>query len=303
MGWQLKLTDGTWRTHRHPHVSIGLDPPPFLHAPFYSLGLPLNLPPLIRHPTRSTLKTMKFSLTILSFASIVAVAAQSAANSTASDSAAASSSNSTAADTTSSDSTSSTGSSGSSFAVPSGISSSCSSFLQSLDTESAIQSCVSPALVALEDSNPTLASVCASTASSTCSESDYYQALSNFSSSCVDELITSPNANVTAIYDSLYVALPFQKAVCTQDNLNNWCAQGNATNTDVSGASANSAQSPLSTSEGYPDAEAFASDDILFLGYNANMDASSLCTTCLQKVLTIYFGHESKRPYPSGLSG
>lgn len=257
---------------------------------------------------------MKLSLTIISIAaSIVAVAAQndtasvsgaSTAAPAASTAVSAVNATTTTAASNATDATASTGSSGSSYQAPSGISSTCSTFLKTLDTAPAIQSCISPALDVLQGTSPSLDALCAKTAASSCSETAYYNVLSYFSGNCTNELVTSPNSDVGAIYDSLYVSLPFQKAVCTKDNLNKWCAQAssNATSSDSSAGTSNAAQSPLSTSQGYPNPDAFTSDNILFLGAHADQDASTLCTTCLQKVLTIYFGHEAKRIYPSGLN-
>lgn len=256
---------------------------------------------------------MKLSLTLFSIASIVAVVAQdtaagTSASATGSGSAVASSTGSAAkasTPATASSSAPSATASSSSFKLPDGISSQCTTFLSNLDADTTLQSCISPALNSLEGSSPSLDTVCAKIAASTCSETNYYKILSYFSGNCSSELITSPNKDVVSIFDSLYVALPFQKAICTKDATGKWCATGsssNATSSVYSGVS-NAAQSPLSTSDGYPNAETFTSDNILFFGHNANMDQASLCTTCLQKVLTIYIGHETTRTYPTGLSG
>jgi len=152
-------------------------------------------------------------------------------------------------------------------------------------------------------SSPSISAVCSSVSSGKCSESGYYKFLTYFSGNCTDELVTNPNDDVCAIFDSLYVALPFQKAICTKDALGNWCATASSSNsTSDSAGVANAAQTPLSTSDGYPDPDAFSQKDILFLGYNSELATASLCTTCLQKILTIYFGHESQKPYPAGLN-
>lgn len=114
-------------------------------------------------------------------------------------------------------------------------------------------------------------------------------------------MVTNPNDAVNAIFDSLYVVVPFSKVVCTKDQQNKYCATGTSSNSTNYGA-ANAAQTPLSDSNGYPNPDAFASDNLLFLGYNSKMDATSLCTSCLKNILTTYFSHEARRPYPAGLA-
>jgi len=117
--------------------------------------------------------------------------------------------------------------------IPSGISSQCSTFLDQLNSDAELASCVQPLINATasfsptsganltgSDINYTLASICKST--SGCSDATIRTWLSSFYSSCQPELTSadSYNAEVRKLYDILYVVNPLQGAVCAIDSAN-----------------------------------------------------------------------------------
>jgi hypothetical protein len=125
--------------------------------------------------------------------------------------------------------------------------------------------------------------------------------LSYFTANCTDELVSQPNDDVVKVFDSLYVVVPYSKVVCSKDQLDKYCASSSPAAPANASYQANAAQTPLSDSKGYPNPDAFASENLLFLGYNGDEDAAALCTTCLKNVMSVYVNHEAKRPYPAGL--
>ncbi|WWC73017.1 uncharacterized protein I206_106982 [Kwoniella pini CBS 10737] len=144
--------------------------------------------------------------------------------------------------------------------IPSNITSSCSTFLESLNNDGTLSSCVTPLINATssfsptaqsnltEDSiNYTLASICKSNAG--CSDSTIRGWLANFYSQCNAELTsaTAYNSDVRELYDILYVVNPLKGAVCSINSGNQeYCVNeirsneiANATTSSNSTASSN----------------------------------------------------------------
>ncbi|WWD06839.1 hypothetical protein V865_004935 [Kwoniella europaea PYCC6329] len=144
--------------------------------------------------------------------------------------------------------------------IPSNITSSCTTFLESLNSDGTLSSCVTPLINATasfsptastnltEDSiNYTLASICKSNAG--CSDSTIRGWLANFYSQCNEELTSTTNYNsdVRELYDILYVVNPLKGAVCSINSSNQeYCvneivaSEKNATSSSNATASANS---------------------------------------------------------------
>ncbi|WWC91124.1 uncharacterized protein L201_006065 [Kwoniella dendrophila CBS 6074] len=163
--------------------------------------------------------------------------------------------------------------------IPSNITSSCSTFLDSLNNDGTLSSCVTPLINATasfsptaqtnltEDSiNYTLASICKSNAG--CSDSTIRGWLANFYSQCYTEL-TSPtayNSDVRELYDILYVVNPLKGAVCSINSGNQeYCVNeivASEKNTTGTAASANSTASatPATNNTLFANLAATASD-------------------------------------------
>ncbi|WWD21352.1 hypothetical protein CI109_105836 [Kwoniella shandongensis] len=124
--------------------------------------------------------------------------------------------------------------------IPSNITSTCSTFLASLNSDSALSSCVTPLINATasfsptaavnlteDDVNYTLASICKTNAG--CSDSTIRGWLANFYSQCYPELTSASgyNSQVRELYDILYVVNPLKNAVCSIDSSNQeYCING-----------------------------------------------------------------------------
>ncbi|KAF8582173.1 hypothetical protein K439DRAFT_1661962 [Ramaria rubella] len=269
---------------------------------------------------------MKLTLSIISFAGLVAAqnfsasssssaawssaaASSSAASSSAASSSPPSAASSGAASSVASYATPAASSASSSATpppqIPSSISAGCSNFLTALNGASGIQKCISPVLDALtSNSTASLSSICSTATSSGCSDSTLRTWLTYFKGNCTNEMLTNPNKDVVALYDVLYVVKPFTGAVCAQDGSGNYCLNnlsGNSTAKAASGIT-NAAQTPLTSSDGTPDAEAFSNANVMFLGANPSMDATDLCTPCTKNILTGYISWESSTPLANGIA-
>ncbi|KAL1407639.1 hypothetical protein Q8F55_007072 [Vanrija albida] len=116
--------------------------------------------------------------------------------------------------------------------VPSSASQGCQTFLNTLNSDSALQNCVNPLLTATNSFNPASGSApsgsqVASTLATLCKASGcdatLRDALSQFASQCNSDL-TSGNKDVIAVYDALYVFTPLKGAVCAIDSgTQNYC--------------------------------------------------------------------------------
>ncbi|KAI5118707.1 hypothetical protein M0805_004507 [Coniferiporia weirii] len=121
--------------------------------------------------------------------------------------------------------------------IPSGISSGCSSYLESLNNNATLTSCIGSIVNATSafgpsgntsttpssgDVNSALGSLCS--ASSACPNSAIRSQLATFYSACTDELTgTTSNTDVVRMYDVLYTITPLITAACSKDDSGNYC--------------------------------------------------------------------------------
>jgi hypothetical protein len=203
--------------------------------------------------------------------------------------------------------------------VPGNISPGCSAYLNGLDTDDTLSSCLAPLLAAVKDFFPD-GSGTASTVSSTlntlcenttmCSSSTLSTQLANFQTACSNELQTSPVPGVIALYDSIYFLAPFKDALCAQDDSGDYCTAQPASGNAVAGSDAQYLFETANPSATRRDSDTvytlntttWTNEDVLFIGINPSMDATDLCTACTRNVLTSYINQESNVPYSPGLS-
>src|SRR6266550_924495 len=119
--------------------------------------------------------------------------------------------------------------------IPSGISANCAQFLNNLDNNSTISTCVNALLNATSQFAPGGNAGSASSASITdaldaihstnlCPEYLFRGKLAEFYSQCPEELTTSNSVTgVINIYGVLYAVLPFVGAICSKDDNDNYC--------------------------------------------------------------------------------
>jgi hypothetical protein len=209
--------------------------------------------------------------------------------------------------------------------IPSGISSGCTSFLNQLNSDSSLSSCLAPLNSAVAPYGPggsgnaasmsgALTTLCTST--TMCDSGTIRNNLGQFQTACSAELQTSPNKAVIAIYDALYVLTPLKAAVCSQDSNGKYCVTESNTNSsthvvDTNGGDAqnylwqpissltrrDSADTPLTLNQ-----TTWASKNIAFLGLDPSLPQSQLCTACTRAIITPYISFESSVPYAPGLA-
>ncbi|KAJ3727509.1 hypothetical protein C8R42DRAFT_716960 [Lentinula raphanica] len=193
--------------------------------------------------------------------------------------------------------------------IPSNIDTSCSSFLESLNSNSTIQSCLSPMIDATSSSSTpsasTLSTICST---SVCDDSLLRSTLSSFASACSSELTS--NSDVIGLYDVLYIISPMKTALCSKSDSGSYCALS-ATSSSSSAAPAASgtsaatmaseAQQYLATSSGTVNATTFSATNLAFMFLQSSL-TSAQCTTCTRNIMTSYINFESNAPYAPGIS-
>jgi len=176
---------------------------------------------------------------------------------------------------------------------------SCATYLTSLDGNKDVQSSVASLNSALSaftadkyasatswQVSAALTSLC----SGDFSESTIKKQLATFATECNDELTgDSPNADVRATYDSLYVLAPAVKAVCTKNDSNDYCAASIAPGSSSQVTAGSVASMYQGTSLPY-----------LFIDPTASKDV--VCTSCTKNILSAYTSFEMSTPYALGLS-
>jgi hypothetical protein len=131
-----------------------------------------------------------------------------------------------------------------------------------------------------------LSSLCSDSVSSACPETYIRTKITDFWSHCTDEL-TKKNVDVIKLYDTIYAIIPMRTSVCAKDDSGTYCVL---------------ASPGLGSSNISPTMSSYHDNNVPFLLYNPDLDANTLCTSCVRQVLTSYMTHESKVAYGPGLS-
>ena len=201
--------------------------------------------------------------------------------------------------------------------IPTDISSGCSSFLENLDGDPSLSSCLAPLVSAVAAYGPggdgtssslttALGTLCSST--STCDDSTIRSTLASFQSACSNELQTNENTRVVAIYDLLYTMIPFNQAICSQDNNGKYCVTEPAvasSNDDVQKylyepvSSFSRRDSPASY---IVNTTTWQTYNVVFLGLQPSLSSAQLCVPCTRAILSPYITFESSLPYAPGLA-
>lgn len=126
--------------------------------------------------------------------------------------------------------------------------------------------------------------------------------LTDFYSNCTNELTTSsPNADVTRIYNVLYVIFPMSRAVCTKDDNGKYCVLGlNTTSNSTISSSPKDLWQPLTSNVITPNLDQFKKDNLIILGIQPSLPANQLCQTCTRNVLKEYIQFTSDVDYAPG---
>ncbi|KAF5381501.1 hypothetical protein D9757_008177 [Collybiopsis confluens] len=194
--------------------------------------------------------------------------------------------------------------------IPEGISSGCSSALSTLNTNSQIQSCLSPILKAsaalAQGSTPSTSDLNTLCSTSTCDDSIIRSALSTVASACSTELMS--NKDVITLYDAPYMLSPFKSALCAKSDSGSYCALASNSSSSASSSSspaeeaASNAQKYLSTSSGSINATTFSSTNVPFMFLSSSSLTSSQCNTCTRNIMTSWINYMSNFPYAPGVS-
>ncbi|KAF5375389.1 hypothetical protein D9615_007942 [Tricholomella constricta] len=202
----------------------------------------------------------------------------------------------------------------SSSVVPSGISQGCSTFLNNLNTDKGLTTCLSALAAATADYRPgsdatkspstakigsTLGNLCSSSVTTNCPDGLIRGNITNFYSACSAELTSNPNTDVISIYDILYTISPLKTAACSKDDSGNYCVT--QAKLPASGQTAAEVQQVLAGPSLAPNTTAFRTYNIPFFFLQSSLPSSELCNVCTRNIMTAYMNFEAKVPYAPGL--
>jgi len=188
--------------------------------------------------------------------------------------------------------------------IPSDVSPGCSAFLNAFNNDPSIATCVSTlsnitsvyspgsSAPSSQQLSSTLANFCGDSVTSTCPDSLIRQNLTAFYAACSAELTTDSNSQVRQIYDILYTMVPLRTSVCSKDTSGNYCAAESST----------IARRDQLTTDFIPNITLFTENNLQFIFYQADLNATELCTSCARQIITAYINFESDSPYASGLN-
>ncbi|ORY33119.1 hypothetical protein BCR39DRAFT_521359 [Naematelia encephala] len=193
--------------------------------------------------------------------------------------------------------------------IPSNITSPCSAFLDSLNSDSTLSTCVQPLINATSSFSPvaglnlsssdidwTLASLCKST--SGCSDSTIRTWLSKFYAACPTELasVDGYNADVRELYDILYVVNPLKQAVCAIDSANqDYCVNQILASNSTASSSSTSASASASASAGNSSFVSLAAafDPVAFAADNLYIAITSKASQLSKRMLNLLSPRQS----------
>jgi len=198
--------------------------------------------------------------------------------------------------------------------IPTGISNSCSDFINALNSDSSLSSCIDSLARATSAYGPlaphgnrTIASMtsaldtfCTPATMSSCSATAVRAKLGEFYAACTKELSSEPNNDVIRMYDTFYAIMPLKEAVCSKDDNGRYCVTEISKGTHTKRSLVERA--PGDQVAFIPNATSIASSNLLFLYLKGDMPSEKLCTTCTKNVLSAYMGFESTVPYAPGLA-
>jgi len=207
--------------------------------------------------------------------------------------------------------------------IPSEISSTCASFLNDLNADATLASCLSTLKNITSEfapgaSNPsssdvtsTLANLCTSSVTSACPESLIRTDITKFYSGCNDELTTKPNQLVRNMYEVLYTIYPLQQSICSKDDSGDFCVKGPSITTRDFDEDASFSFSKLlallyiKTDNGaltrrdqaiVPNITAISQSNSMFLYFTPDLNKDKLCVSCLREIMAAYIDFESNIP-------
>jgi len=212
--------------------------------------------------------------------------------------------------------------------IPDGITQPCSTFLNTLNSDPTLASCLS-ALTTITskfapgaptpssaDVSSSLTNLCTNSVTTACPESLIRSQIMSFYGACPNELKDNPIQAVRNMYDVLYTILPLQESICSKDDSGNDCVNGPSTTArdfdenDTFSIAKLLALLYIKTDNGaltrrdeavVPNMDAISQNNSIFLFFKPDFSEPQLCVTCLRKVLTAYIKFEEDIPFAYGI--
>jgi len=152
---------------------------------------------------------------------------------------------------------------------------------------------------------------------SACPQSVIRNQLTDFYAACPNELTSSPIADVTRVYEVLYVLDPMSKAICTKDDSGKYCVLEVGSTLGTTGKNLLSTSLadlweslyPKNSRRGdgneqviIPNLQVFKDESLAFLGIKSSLATEELCQPCTRNVLNEYIQFTSSLPFAPGMS-
>jgi hypothetical protein len=217
--------------------------------------------------------------------------------------------------------------------VPDSASSACTTYLNKLNSDTALSGCLTPLITAMSSYtgsgsgsasalSKTLNNLCASNA---CSASMMRSKLTEYKDACSAELTgANPDSIVIQNYDIMYAMIPFKTAMCAKDaDTQAYCLLNIGTGSSTAGTTSNIATGPSESvtyardhlTNAYvasrkrasgqtvlvPNTDTYRNTNLMYLFTSPDMNSGELCTSCTQQIVSKYVAFESSTPYALGL--
>ncbi|KAJ7573984.1 hypothetical protein C8J56DRAFT_980422 [Mycena floridula] len=185
------------------------------------------------------------------------------------------------------------------------ISSACTSYMNDLNSETPLSSCMSAISTATAGSSSlsgttltgTLGNLCSSAVSDKCSEVLIRSTLSSFADACGDDMAT--NTDIANLYDTMYSVYPFWGAICAKDDNGDYCLASASSSSSAKAIENSISYTPGASNSLAPNTTVIGASNLLFMLLTDPQ--SSDCNTCTRKIVQPYLSFNADAPYSSGI--
>jgi len=184
-------------------------------------------------------------------------------------------------------------------AAQTALSSDCTTYMDQLNTDTPLSTCMSAINAATAGTSPTsnLGNLC-TTAVSACSETEIRSVLSSFSNACDTDMAT--NTDVANLYDTIYSIFPFLGAMCAKNDNGDYCLASASSSSSAQAIENSISYTPGASNTITPNTTVIGASNLLFM--LLTNPSSSDCTTCTREYITPYLTFNADSPYSSGIN-
>jgi hypothetical protein len=196
-------------------------------------------------------------------------------------------------------------SSSSSVNIPEGTSQVCKDFLNNLNTNSAISSCLNGLITATDTTNGTstsdmLANLCSPTFNTLCDPTTIRSSLADFGDKCGADMAPADGSagkqEIINLYDTLYLIVPLKGAMCSKNSAGKYCVN------EMNGSSSQKRDIYGRADSDTPDLASYSSSGLPYMFVTPSSNQDVLCSECTGQIMNSYVGFETVTPYALGIA-